>query len=123
MSEAPRRLWDSPWIRRLPLLVIAAVGIVFFLPRMPHDVDLELHLGAAANGLQSIDVEVLEGGKVLHRTVASGDQAQHLVVHLKLPKGDYRVEAKLEYAQSVARRASSFHVEDAGLVEVDLSAG
>jgi hypothetical protein len=122
--QAPRRLWDSPWIRKLPLLVMAGIGIAFFLPRMPHDVDVEYHLGSAAQGLRSADIEVFnEAGQPVHRTVVQGQAAQHPEQHLRLPTGDYRVELKLEYADKVDHRASSFHVEGAGLVEVDVSHG
>jgi len=125
LEDPPRRrLWDSRWVRRLPLLIVAGIGIAFFLPRMPHEVELEYHLGSAAAGLQTLDIEVLDAeGREVHRTVVHGERAQHPVQHLKLPNGDYRVELKLEYPEKVDHRASSFHVEDAGLIELDVAHG
>ena len=114
------KLPDSPWIRRLPLLVVALIGIFFFLPQIPHDVEVDYDLGRAAKGLQTLDIEILApDGSRLHRSVFNVPE-KHAVQHLRLKKGDYRAELELRYADRLERRARSFVVADDPRVDLDV---
>jgi hypothetical protein len=52
--------------------------------------------------------------------VLKGDAARHAVQRLKLAKGAYRVEARLEYADRVDRRTVHFAVDEAERLDLDL---
>jgi hypothetical protein len=119
--DPPRRLWDNPWIRRLPLLAVAALGFFYFLPKVPHEVEIAYDLGRAGNGLEQVDIELIDdAGKRVHRTVLRGELARHPLQRLKLAKGGYRAELKLDYPDRVDHRTRSFEVTDADRLDVDV---
>lgn len=119
-QEPPRRIWDSRWIRRLPLLLVAAVGLVFLLPRVPKDVEVDYDLGRAQRGLAQVDVEVLDAaGRPMHRTVFNQPE-KHVVQHLKLPKGEYRAELELKYPDHNEQRARRFTVGEVDAIDLDV---
>lgn len=118
-----RRLGENPFVRRLPLLLVAAVGFFFLLPKVPHEVELDYDLGGGAAGLQTLSLEVVDAsGTVLRRSVLKGDAARHPVQRLRLAKGQYRVDARLEYADRVDRRTVRFGLEDADRLDLALEA-
>lgn len=111
---------ESRWIRRLPLLLVAAVGFFFLLPKVPHEVELDYNLGRAARGAQQVEVEVLDSeGHRLRRTVVKSPD-KHVLQKLKLPKGGYRAELELTYPDRIDRRARSFDVGEGGTIDLDV---
>jgi len=117
-----QRLSKSPWVRRLPLLLVAVVGIVVFLPHLPHDVSVRYRLGPAARGLSAFDAVVTDSrGRAVHRTVLEGALAAHPVQHLRLAPGRYRASITLTYPDHVDHRALAFHVQREDEVELDVA--
>ncbi|MBS2032534.1 MAG: hypothetical protein JST54_31970 [Deltaproteobacteria bacterium] len=119
---SPKPSWrDSQWLRRLPWVILVAVGLLVLLPKAPHDVELAYHLGRAANGLQETEAEVFDSNKSeVQRSLFRGEQARAPVQHLRLPKGSYRVELRLTYPDRVERRQRTFEVEEAERIDLEV---
>jgi len=108
-------------VRRLPWLILLAVGLLVLLPKSPHEVELAYHLGRAANGIQETEVEVFdEKNAEVQRSVFRGEQARAPVQHIHVPRGTYRVEVRLTYPDRVEKRTRTIEIEEAERLDLDV---
>ncbi len=130
MSEPPspepppsRPSWrQHPLVRRLPLLVVAAIGLFFLLPQAPREVELDYDFGTYGRGATRVEIEIRDargvGVRRTERKLAPGTTRE--VQHLRLERGAYRVTLTFTSSAGSEKAERDFSVRDEEVIEVKL---
>jgi hypothetical protein len=113
---------QSRWVRRLPLLVVALVGLVFLLPAAPRDVELDYELDAYPPNLSGLEIVIRDRrGELVRRTQLNlKGTSTRIAQHARLTRGSYRLELTLRYPDRTERLSRQVEVGDEEAIEVRL---
>jgi hypothetical protein len=109
-------------VRRLPLLVVAAIGLFFLLPQAPREVELDYDFGTYGRGATRVEIEIRDargvGVRRTERKLAPGTTRE--VQHLRLERGAYRVTLTFTSSAGSEKAERDFSVRDEEVIEVKL---
>jgi hypothetical protein len=114
-----------PLLKRLPLLLVAAIGLVYVLPQAPRDVEVDYDFGSHGLAATHVDIELRDGrGVGLRRTelnLVPGTRRH--TQRVRLARGRYHATLTFSSPSGTERVEQDLAVADEEVVEVRLNGG
>ncbi len=104
----------------MPLLIVAAIGLFYLMPQMPHEVEIDYEFERYSPQLNGLEIEIheLSGASVRRTELHFAESVTHYRQKLKLARGTYLVKLTFDYPGRTEQAERRFDVTDAEQLEL-----